>query len=227
MNGVKWSKIEETNPDTIIIVCTGPSLINFNFENIKDKGYIIAVNDAGKFIPTADAWFTLDPWGLDGKQIPKGFTGKLIAAVPDDFGNELSRTDAYRINPNPNISYLHRVAFHTSMGNLTMQDYVTWGLNEDKRCINTGNSGFGALNLAYHMNPKRVIIFGLDASNGYFFDKNKFTRSLNHLPWIFRSTIKQLESKEIEVINASPNSKVDCFPRYTLQDAIEKLDSWQ
>ena len=226
MNGVKWSRISEQH-DTIIIVCTGPSLKDFDFDNIKDKGYIIAVNDAGKYVPFADAWFTLDPWGVgtNGRQLPKKFDGTMYAAVPEDYALSHAKTTDHRVYSNSSLRYLHRIPFHTTP-DIQPYEYLTWGLSEDTSCINTGNSGFGALNLAYHMNPKRIILLGLDASSGYFFDENKRTRSLNHLPLIFRSTVPQLKKKKIEVLNGSPTSNIDCFSRYTLPMIQKKLDSY-
>lgn len=223
MNGIRWSKVNTTaNPETVIIVCSGPSLQNFNFENLRGKGYIIAVNDAGRFIPSADAWFTLDPWGLTTTQIPKGFNGELFAAVPDDYGMADARNLEHRVTANPNVNYLHRISFHTDP-NTESADFLRWGLSMDPSCIHTGNSGYGALNIAYHMRPKRIAFFGLDASNGYFYNQKKVTRPLNHLPAIFKSTVTQLREANIEVINASPDSKVDCFQRYTLSAAVKKL----
>lgn len=225
MQGLRWSKITENSHDNIIIVCTGPSLKDFDFNLLRDKGYIIAVNDAGNYVPFADAWFTLDPWGLTGKQLPsKEFTGQLISAVPEDYGLIDARSAPHRVRINPNVSYLHRIPFHTYY-DVKTNDYLTWGLNEDTGSINTGNSGYGALNLAYHMRPKRIYLFGCDATRGYFFDEAKATRSLNHLPLIFRSTLPQLEKAGIEVINASPLSKIDCFKKYTLNTAIKKLNA--
>lgn len=229
MQGIRWSKVDSTkNPETVIIVCTGPSLKNFNFENLRGKGYIIAVNDAGKYVPFADAWFTLDPWGcgLAGSQFPKNFQGDLYAAVPDDYATAQAKSHDHKVHPNPTINYLHRIPFHT-VNDYKPYDYLSWGLSDDRSCINTGNSGYGALNLAYHMNPKRIVLLGIDASNGYFFDEGKYTKSLGHLPMIFRSTLPQLKEKNIEVWNGSQYSRVDCFQRCTLSVVLKKLDSWK
>lgn len=225
MNGIRWSKIEEQH-DTIIIICSGPSLTGFNFNLLKDLGYIITVNDSGNYIPFADLWFTLDPWGLNGKQLPCNFKGQHYAAVPDDYATNEAKCMTHRTVPRNVMKFLHRIPFHTA-SNYTNNDYLTWGLNCDPSCINTGNSGYGALNLAFHMKPKRIVFFGLDASQGYFFDISKTTRSLDHLPLIFKSTLQQLKDNNIEVINASPNSRITCFPRYTIDDALNKLREWK
>lgn len=222
MYGIKWSRIKETSHKNIIIVCTGPSLKNFDFTTLMGKGYIIAVNDAANFVPFADAWFTLDPWGLTTTQIPPKFGGDIFAAVPEDYGTQTASAANHRVVPNKKINYLHRIPFHTDETNRVV-DYVSWGMSDDSSCIYTGNSGYGALNMAYHMKPKRIFLFGLDASRGYFFNESKVTRSLDHLPPIFRSCVPQLTKRNIEVINASPHSRIDCFPRYTIPAAVKKL----
>lgn len=227
MNGLKWARIQDNSQhDTVIIVCTGPSLKNFDFSNLNNKGFVIAVNDAGKFVPSANAWFTLDPWGcgLDGTQPPSSFHGQLFAAVPEDFATATAKSPAHQVHANPNIKYLHRIPFHTIPTNeLVASDFLGWGLSDDASCIHTGNSGYGALNLAYHMRPKRIILLGLDASKGYFYDEAKSTRSLNHLPAIFESTLPQLNAANIEVINGSPTSMITCFERCNLSSIIKKL----
>jgi hypothetical protein len=225
MYGIKWSKVNSSpNVDDVIIVCTGPSLKNFDFNSLRNKGYIIAVNDGAKFVPFANAWFTLDPWGLTTTQVPRNFQGDLFAAVPSDYGTENASNTTHRVIPRKKVNYLHRIAFHTDE-RTKLSDYLNWGLNEDPSCINTGNSGFGALNLAYHMNPKRVFLFGIDASKGYFFNEKQSTRSLDHLPPIFKSAVPQLNKRGIEVINASPSSRLDCFTKCTLPVALKMLSN--
>lgn len=225
MNGVKWGRVSsEHRPEKIVIVASGPSLNNFNFNILKrDDLYIITVNDAGKYVPFADAWFTLDPWGLHGPQLPPDdFSGKLFAAVPEDFGLPNARISEHRtVCPRP-ITYLHRIVFH-SRTPLTNDEYRNWGLNEDPSCINTLNSGFGAFNLAYHMRPKKILLLGLDASHGYFYDTHKNTRSLSFLPLIFESTIPQIERAGISVVNGSVNSRITCFERMSIENALDFL----
>jgi hypothetical protein len=221
MSGIKWSKITPDPKVTkIIIVGTGPSLLNFDFNKLYGKGFIIAVNDAHKFLPYADAWFTLDPWGLSGAQIPnKDFKGQMWAAVPDDFALRDARCSTHRIIPPPTIKFLHRITFHTS-NHTTTDDYLQWGLNEDSSCINTLNSGYGALNLAYHYRPNKILLLGMDATSGYFFDTEKKTRSLNFLPWIFESAKPQLDKASIHVLNGSHVSKISCFPKLSPKSAL-------
>lgn len=223
MYGIKWGRVDvNLKPEKIVIVATGPSLTGFDFNLLKNKGYyIISVNRAWEHVHFADAWFTLDPWGFDGRQLPnKGlFKGKLFAAVPEDFGLQNARIRDHQCVPPKDITYLHRVIWNTTP-NIEQTEYLNWGLNEDTSCINTLNSGYGAFGLAYHYRPKKILLLGLDASSGYFYDPSCSTRSLNHLPLIFRSTLPQIESANIEVLNGSLHSKIDCFPRYTPTAAL-------
>lgn len=222
--GVIWSKINtDLKPENVIIVAAGPSLKGFDFESLKGKGYIIAVNDAARYVPFADAWFTLDPWGLAGKQLPKPpFSGELFAAIPEDYSLPNARIRDHQQVPSSTINYLHRINFHT-VSPIQTNLYRTWGLNEDPSCINTLNSGYGAFGMAYHYRPKKILLLGIDASHGYFYDEGVNTRSLNHLPLIFDSTLPQIQKAGIEVINGSANSNVLTFPRMPPMEAVASL----
>lgn len=222
MYGVKWGKVDVgLRPEKIVIVATGPSLVGFNYEQLRNKGYyIICVNDAWKAVMFADAWFTLDPHGFHKDQLPKApFAGKLFAAVPEDFGLPNARIHDHQCIPPTKVTYLHRAIWHT-FSNISHDEYLNWGLNEDIGSINTLNSGYGAFGLAYHYRPKKILLLGLDATSGYAHNPSYPTRSLNHLPPIFRSTLPQIEKAGIEVLNGSLNSKIDCFPRFTPNAAL-------
>lgn len=229
MNGIHWNKIDTNiNPDKVVIIGSGPSLYNFDVNKLKDKGYfIIVVNDAYKLVNFADMWFTLDPWGINRGQLPDAtFKGELWCAVPEDFALPNARINDHKIEipTNRSINFLHRIVFHTDINSITKENYLTWGLNEDPSCINTLNSGFGAFGIAYHLRPRKILLLGLDASTGYFFDKDKKTRSLNHLPLIFESTIPQIKKHNIQIVNGSEFSNITCFPRYNVDKALEIFD---
>lgn len=225
MYGVRWGKIDTTlKPEKIVIVATGPSLIGFNYNLLKDKGYyVICVNDAWKSVPFADAWFTLDPHGFHKQQLPTHpFSGKLFAAVPEDFGLPNARIKDHQCIAPTKVTYLHRIIWHT-FSNMPTEEQLFWGLNEDTGSINTLNSGYGAFGMAYHYRPKKILLLGIDASRGYAHDPSCMTRPLNHLPTIFRSTLPQIEAAGIEVINGSLLSNVDCFPRFSPLTALDNF----
>lgn len=222
MKGLKWGKVDVSlKPKKIVIVATGPSLIDFDYNLLRDRGYyIICVNEAWKNVPFADAWFTLDPHGFSKNQLPKSpFTGQLFAAVPEDFGLANARIGDHRCYAPPEVTYLHRIVWH-SLNGINLNEYLNWGLNEDVGSINTLNSGYGAFGLAYHYRPEKILLLGLDASSGYAYNPAQVTRSLQHLPALFQSTLPQINAAKIEVINGSENSKIECFPRMNVNKSL-------
>jgi hypothetical protein len=195
--------------DKIVIIGSGKSLTGFNFGWLhKEDCYIITINESGKYVPFAHAWFTLDPWGLYGPQLPgPRFRGDLYAAIPDDFGTPEARIREHKIVPTAKINYLKRILGKN-------------GLSEDPTIIHTGNSGYGAMGLAYHMRPRKILLLGIDGDIGYFYPSNKTNRPLEHLPKLFEDTLPQLKQNNISVLNGSPLSKITCFPRYTPEYAL-------
>lgn len=221
--GIEWGRVNPDDvKDNIIIVGSGKSLTGFDFNKLRGLGTIIAVNDTGRYIPFADMWFTLDPWGLNGPQIPPNFQGKLFAAVSEDYGTSGAKVVEHRVKPDPRITFLHRLRSHNKVGVSSETAYKV-GLSEDTSCINTGNSGYGALNLAYHFRPKKILLLGIDGTIGYHYQNGKSNRPLTYLPIMFDSAKPQLDKANIELINGSVNSAVTAYPRFTVAEAIKEF----
>lgn len=215
--GIHFGKVDTTTKyKNIIIVASGPSVKDIDLNRLKnlEDTFIIAINGSGNYAPFADAWFTLDPWGLDGPQLPKNFKGKLYAAVPQDFGTKYARIEQYRKIPSANITYLHRLISH-NYTNITSETAYVLGLSEDTGCVSTGNSGYGALNVAYHMRPNNIFMLGVDGSMGYWYTSSSTNRELRYLPTLMDSSKKQLDDNNINVFNVSPLSKINTFNKIT------------
>lgn len=216
---VTWGRVS-AKADRVVIVASGPSLRGFNLAVLRDLQqdagvYVIAVNGASTAVPFADAWFTLDPHHLKDRLTPIA-GGLWYAAIPDDFGTVYARIADHRAPPPKQVTYLHRL-----VGNGPLLSKM--GLSEDPACIYTGNSAYGALGVAYHMRPKRVLMLGVDGTRGYFYNTNGISGDLAHLPPLFESATWQLQDRGITVINGSPNSIVTCFPRMTPDEGIREL----
>lgn len=223
MKGIEWGRVNPDDvKDNIIIVGSGKSLIGFNFNKLKGLGTIIAVNGAGNAVPFADIWFTLDPWGLNGPQLPQNFRGRMFAAVAEDYATPQAQSPAHRITPDPRITFLHRLRSHNKP-NVSSETSYKLGLSEDTSCINTGNSGYGALNLAYHYRPKKILLLGIDGSIGYFYTNNTSNRPLTYLPHMFASAEPQLKNAGIELINGSINSAITTYPRFTVDESLKEF----
>lgn len=97
------------------------------------------------------------------------------------------------------------------------------------------NSGAAAINLAVHFGVKKIVLLGfdMDLSKGGeyshwfgYYSKHKvqfaeavFRRQLIGFPQIAEDAKKL----GVEIINANPKSKIDCFPKMNLKDILCKL----
>ena len=61
-------------------------------------------------------------------------------------------------------------------------------MNKTQGCINTGNSAWGALGLAWHLGFKDVALIGVDA-NGEQRCEGGRSQNLSHLPMLFTTAV--------------------------------------
>lgn len=209
-----WASVSG-QADTVLIIASGPSLIRFPFHKLSGKGFTIAVNDAYRFVPWANVWITVDTLAML-RRFPYGFQGETYAAVPADYGQLEAQYDCDRITDIPD-------------GLRCLRRRNAFGLSEDPAEISGINSAFGALNFAYHLNPKRIVLFGIDGlrTGFYFYGRRrgspKSDEVLRSIPALFASAVDQLKSRNIEVINASLQSAVTCFPKQRFPELLKSL----
>lgn len=89
-----------------------------------------------------------------------------------------------------------------------------------------GNSGYQAINLAYHFGAKRIILLGFDMKAGqktHWHERHVVHRDSPYLTWVihFRDLAKDLQREGVEVLNATPDSALDCFPKVTIDEALD------
>ena len=93
------------------------------------------------------------------------------------------------------------------------------------------NSGAAAINLAVQFGAKRIILLGfdmqLDANNNQHWHK-VYTSPLDGLKdtiakWLqgFPLIAEQAQSRGIEIINCSSNSKIDCFQKANIWEVLQ------
>ena len=95
------------------------------------------------------------------------------------------------------------------------------GLGEN--CLHYGgNSGYQAVNLAYLLGAKTIILLGFDMFGTHYFGDHD--KSLNNgSP--YSQFIKAFETIDpekhgIEIINCSRQTAMECFPRTTLENVL-------
>ena len=203
--------------DRIAVVGTGHSLKGVDIE-FGPEVYIIAVNGAHRILKRFDAWFTLD-LSRTNLEFMKKKTKKVqhFLAVPSDYGRMDARLARMRRKPDSYVHYLLRVS-----GEGHGRFKTRSRLPDDPRVIHTGNSGWGAFQLACHMQPEKVGLFGFDGFGGYAYGGKPI--DLKPMRDLFSSAKDQVQERGIRVANGSVNSVIECFPRETPQDVVRWLE---
>lgn len=103
------------------------------------------------------------------------------------------------------------------------------GLCRELRCVNSGgNSGFQAVNLAWHFGARQIVLLGFDmhrreAGHWHGEHQGMLSAPACHLP-IWRKEFEplafDLRHEGVEVINATEGTALECFPRMPLLEAL-------
>lgn len=210
----------DVRADTVVIVAMGPSVQEVDLRVIPESAHVIAVKRAIYRIPRADSWITVDANGRTrGTTMlhPPRREVTYWAAVPPDFGTPGAMRFAHRPPPEPGIRWLRRVD-----GGPTGRPRLA----EDPSEIHSGNSAYGALGLAYHMRPRRIVLLGVDLTQQtYGLETGRPRGSLAHVPALFDSAREQLRARGIRVVSASHHGRLRCFPIKPWREALEWLES--
>jgi len=100
------------------------------------------------------------------------------------------------------------------------------GLRGDGVIRYGGNSGYQAVNLAYLWGAGRILLLGYDMGhNGltHYFGDHPNGIQVNSPFKMFMKCFETIRPKDygIEIINCTPGSKLDCFPRMDIAKALE------
>ncbi|EGS7168881.1 norphogenetic protein, partial [Salmonella enterica] len=170
--------------DRVIIVGSGPSAANF----VAPRGVpIIAVNGAIDWLNRASYFFTLDPSPDNMRRVGRGRRRRGVCycmALPDVKEREVR----------DGVLCFRRVAERgMEPKNTNSPEWWAWrwsahfGLCEDENEIASGNSAYGALNLAFHIGFKHVALVGVDATQELRVHSGGTPKNLSHLPLLFQS----------------------------------------
>lgn len=203
---------------TVFVVAGGPSLMTFAWPALFGRA-VCAINRAYEVCPGAqmlywsDAIFWRNRRSYDGRMHGDCILehdAKLKAAL--DLG--------YQAGELPEeITRFRR----SEIGNGLV------GFDPDPTRLCTFNNSTGAaLHILAHMRPARIVLLGLDMKhrdgrshwhdghNRYVAEDTLTSRMLPH----FETLAKVLAERDIEVLNASPESAVDCWPKITHEQAL-------
>jgi hypothetical protein len=104
------------------------------------------------------------------------------------------------------------------------------GLCTEPSAINFGdNSGYQAINLAYHLGVTNIILLGYDFTSPgvHWFGEHPKGMNVksNFQAWVpkMRPLADDLQSLGVRVMNSSPGSALDCFPQEPIDTALRWL----
>jgi len=190
--------------ETVYIIGGGPSLKTFNWNSLAGKK-TIAINKAFYAYPNADILYFTD--------------GRFYSWYKDDI--DLFKGKKYTVTPgtvklDPGVNMLKRGQ--------------KLGLSKEKDTLCHGNnSGYAAINLAYLLGAKRIVLLGYDMGNdgkkSHFhegYPTNAVSNSIyanNFMP-AFETLYPILKNSGIEIYNANEKSRLNIFPKISLEKAL-------
>ena len=184
--------------ETTYIVGGGPSLKNFDWALLKNKN-CIAVNLAFRKIPNAKAIYFSDV------RFWLWYSSELLA-----HGSTLY-TGAKSI-PHPSVI---KYRFSGLKGLDTRPNKLKHGKS----------SGYAAINLAYHLGAKKIILLGFDLNDCTHWHEEEYKirskeKSIPIMLENFPFLVEPLKREGVEIINANPSSAIECFKKANIHDVF-------
>ena len=202
-----WSVPRLWPGQTLACLGGGPSLNQDQVELLRGRARVIAVNDAWRLAPWAEVLYACDwRWWLKHDGVPE-FRGLKVT-----LSNSCGHLDAY-----PDIKIVENTG--------------SQGLERAPTGLRTGrNGGYQAINLALHLGARRILLLGYDmkadaAGRTHWFG--------DHADWPTRASVfagvmlphfaglaTELEALGVAVLNCTPGSALDVFPKIPLEQAL-------
>lgn len=191
--------------ETVVCLATGPSLTQADVDYVRGKAKVIAINDAYRLAPWADALYACDAkwWGWH-KGVPE-FTGPKWSMDGSPWNNtRATYPDIQRLrNSGPD------------------------GLEHHPGALKNGrNSGYQAINLAVHYGAAKIVLLGYDmqpsGGKSHFFGEHPNRQQSPYAQFRLRFTglVKPLAKLQIAILNCTRRTALNCFPKAALEDVF-------
>jgi hypothetical protein len=203
----------EWRGETCFILGGGPSLRGFDAECLRGRR-VIVVNNSYLLAPWADVLYFCDlswwrqPW-------KRGETKTHREKVAEMFSGRV-------------------ISLGTGVNDvLRLRNSGQRGLETaDPAAIRHGtNSGYQAMNVAYHFGAKRIVLLGYDLHvgggahwhEGHWHTKpvEQFARELTRMVKYFELLVEPLKVAGVEVLNATPGSALKCWQQCSVAEVLE------
>lgn len=222
---------------TAALIAGGPSLTPSDVEivhqaRLEGRLRAIAVNDAYLLAPWADAHYAADAkwhaWHTTGIQKPAlKLSADQVAARWAEFAGQRCSVEWGMDYPTPVPNAVVADLRVHLLRNLH-GPYHGEGLSKDPEAIVSGrNSGFQALNLAVLAGAKRIILLGYDGAPGsdgrthwHGGHPSPSAGIYEHIRRSFSVVESELEAAGVTVLNCSPGSAINAFPKASLAEVL-------
>lgn len=195
--------IDKWAGSAVAILGGGPSLTRDQVEACRGRVRVIAINRAAEIAPWADALYFCDKQFFDWhKEMILNFEGEIFSLENDQLGIPGLRS-------------------YWNAG--------TRGFSADPTALCTGsNSGYQVLNLLAHLGARLGILLGFDMRavgarlhwhSGHPVSAEPTVYRDSMLP-CFPDLIEPLSDRGLEILNSTPGSALDVFPKVPLQEAL-------
>lgn len=200
------------NDRPVAIVGAGPSLRDFRYDRLRGPWHVVAVNQSiWPLRDIAHAAISIDiPW----------IRGQAAEAVKLGVPIYVAGPEHHQCPFVEDVTYLRR---SRTTGFSERDDTIEMG----------GTSGYAALNFAFLKRAKSVVLFGFDYSTrrGDHADDTLYAwhppgHNARYWPrWAqnFREVIPQITKAGMQVLNASPESTIDAFPKCSVDGGLAAL----
>ena len=203
----------------------------FDLDRLRIAGVrVLAVKEIIRDLPFADAVFALDrPWMSRRADWLRCECPAEIFLAPVNLEREHRSVPLIE-----GATYLKLARFEGFSGPGAIKpEFDDYGLLQSG-----GNSGFGAVNLAYLKRAgqagKPVVLFGFDycePDGRHHYDDERYhwyPAGRNARYWKnwgdnFAPCMRQISAAGMTILNASPISTVECFPKVTHEQALDVL----
>jgi hypothetical protein len=190
----------------VVVIGGGPSLTSAQVEACRGRARVVAVKEAARLAPWADVLYFCDEfWFRENREDVDNFKGQVATLRNEKLRDEIPGLASYR---------------HDGLE----------GLCEAADGLRVGhNSGYQAINLAFHMGAKRILLLGLDmkkAASGaqHWFQRKRPAPPIalyeEHLLPMFQTLVAPLARHGVEVLNCSPDSAIACFRKLPIEEAL-------
>jgi hypothetical protein len=209
-NSIAWW--QDWRGQAAAIIGAGPSAKDPQLELLRDRHvHIIAINESYRLAPWAEILYSCDyAWWAAHKGLPE-FAGLKLT-----HDRRACRE----------FSSLHRVEIENPGSDdllVERPSYVGAG----------GNSGFQAMNLAIQFGAVRIMLIGIDCnlSNGehwhgrhHYQLNNPAESNVRRWKRAFDGAAGRLMSLGIDVVNCSPTSSLQNYPKLSISEALKRWD---